>query len=77
MTSAALTADQQDEFRTTGLLRLEGARVGRVVELTGEPGDVVVMHSDCFHAAAPNRLAEPRMMLTGMIESMLSSPERS
>ena len=43
----------------------------RVVELAGEPGDVVVMHSDCFHAAAPNRLAEPRMMLTGMIESSL------
>jgi Phytanoyl-CoA dioxygenase (PhyH) len=39
----------------------------RVVELTGEPGDVILMHSDCFHAAAPNRLTEPRMMLTGMI----------
>ena len=32
-----------------------------------EPGDVVVMHGECFHTAAPNRLAEPRMMLTGMI----------
>jgi ectoine hydroxylase-related dioxygenase (phytanoyl-CoA dioxygenase family) len=42
----------------------------RVVELTGEPGDVVLMHSDCFHAAAPNRLAEPRMMLTDMIVSV-------
>jgi phytanoyl-CoA dioxygenase PhyH len=39
----------------------------RVVELTGEPGDVVLMHSDCFHAPAPNRLNEPRMMLTEMI----------
>jgi hypothetical protein len=39
----------------------------RVAELTGEPGDVVLMHSDCFHAPAPNRLAEPRMMLTEMI----------
>ena len=39
----------------------------RVVELTGEPGDVVLMHSDCFHAAAPNRLTGPRMMLTGMV----------
>lgn len=38
----------------------------RVAELTGEPGDVILMHCDCFHAAAPNRLAEPRMMLTGM-----------
>ena len=40
----------------------------RVVELTGEPGDVSLMHCDTFHAAAPNRLTEPRMMLTGMIE---------
>jgi len=41
---------------------------GAVVEMTGDPGDVILMHCDCFHAAAPNRLAEPRMMLTGMIE---------
>jgi hypothetical protein len=40
----------------------------RVIELTGEPGDVVLMHSDCFHAPALNRLAEPRMMLTDMIK---------
>jgi Phytanoyl-CoA dioxygenase (PhyH) len=40
----------------------------RVVELTGKPGDVILMHSDCFHSAAPNHLAEPRMMLTGMID---------
>jgi Phytanoyl-CoA dioxygenase (PhyH) len=50
----------------------EGAAVDgvplRVMELTGEPGDVVLMHCDTFHAAAPNRSAEPRMMLTGMID---------
>jgi hypothetical protein len=40
----------------------------RVVELTGEPGDVILMHSDCFHAAASNRLTEPRMMLAEMID---------
>lgn len=39
----------------------------RVVELTGEPGDIVLMHSDCFHSAAPNRLDRPRMMLTEMV----------
>jgi len=44
----------------------------RVVELTGKPGDVILMHSDCFHAAAPNRLTEPRMMLSEMV-----SPRRS
>lgn len=40
-------------------------------------GDVVLMHSDCFHAPAPNRRAEPRMMLTGMIDSVLPGPEQS
>jgi hypothetical protein len=30
------------------------------------------MHSDSFHAAAPNRLTEPRMMLTEIV-----SPNRS
>lgn len=44
----------------------------RVVELTGEPGDIILMHSDSFHAVAPNRLTEPRMMLTGM-----AVPDRS
>lgn len=39
----------------------------RVVELTGEPGEVILMHSDTFHAAAPNRLTEPRTMLTEMV----------
>lgn len=44
----------------------------RVVELTGEPGDVILMHSDCFHAVAPNRLTQPRMTLTDMV-----SPDQS
>jgi ectoine hydroxylase-related dioxygenase (phytanoyl-CoA dioxygenase family) len=39
----------------------------RVIELTGEPGDIVLMHCDSFHAAAPNRLSTPRMMLTEMV----------
>ena len=45
---------------------VDGIPLG-VVELTGEPGDVILMHCDCFHAAAPNRLTEPRMMLTGIV----------
>jgi ectoine hydroxylase-related dioxygenase (phytanoyl-CoA dioxygenase family) len=40
----------------------------RVVELTGEPGDVIPMHRDRFHAAAPNRLTEPGMTPTGMAD---------
>lgn len=46
----------------------------RVVELTGEPGDVVIMHCDTFHAAAPNRSNRPRMMLTEMIAA--ARPEK-
>lgn len=37
----------------------------RVVELTGQPGDVVFMHPHLFHAAAPNRSPAPRLMVTG------------
>lgn len=37
----------------------------RVVELTGQPGDVVFMHPHLFHAPAPNRSAAPRLMVTG------------
>lgn len=36
----------------------------RVVELTGEPGDVVVWHQSLLHAISPNCLIQPRMMLT-------------
>lgn len=35
----------------------------RVVELTGEPGDAYLMRADTFHAAAPNSLDDPRIML--------------
>ena len=41
---------------------LDGVPV-RVVELTGEPGDVFVMRVDTFHTVAPNCLDESRMML--------------
>jgi hypothetical protein len=43
---------------------VDGVRV-RVVELTGEPGDVVFLHPHLFHAPAPNRSAAPRLMVTG------------
>jgi len=46
----------------------EGASVHgvqvRVEEMTGEPGDLVVMHPAMMHAYAPNSLDRPRMMLT-------------
>ena len=34
----------------------------RVVELTGEPGDMVFCHPLIVHCAAPNRGARPRFM---------------
>nr|AHE14692.1 DAK2 domain protein [uncultured bacterium] len=38
-----------------------------VCELTGEPGDVVLMHPRTLHAAAPNTGRSPRMMLVEII----------
>jgi ectoine hydroxylase-related dioxygenase (phytanoyl-CoA dioxygenase family) len=35
-----------------------------VAEMTGEPGDLVVMHPAMLHAYAPNGLDRPRLMLT-------------
>jgi ectoine hydroxylase-related dioxygenase (phytanoyl-CoA dioxygenase family) len=44
----------------------------RVVELTGEPGDVVFMHPHLLHAAAPNRSDSPRFMITGGVTEVRS-----
>jgi ectoine hydroxylase-related dioxygenase (phytanoyl-CoA dioxygenase family) len=41
---------------------VDGVQV-RVEELTGEPGDAVIMHPRLLHAMAPNSLDTPRMML--------------
>jgi Phytanoyl-CoA dioxygenase (PhyH) len=39
----------------------------RVVELCGQPGDVVLMNQRILHVAAPNALDSPRMMLADFI----------
>lgn len=39
----------------------------RLAEMTGEPGDVWLMHPSCLHAAAPNVLAVPRLALTQFV----------
>jgi hypothetical protein len=41
---------------------IDGVHV-RVEELTGEPGDAVIMHPRLLHVMAPNSLRAPRMML--------------
>jgi ectoine hydroxylase-related dioxygenase (phytanoyl-CoA dioxygenase family) len=49
--------------------RPEGADVGgHVVELTGQPGDVVFLHPHVLHAAAPNDGDGPRLMVTGGLD---------
>jgi len=40
----------------------------RVVEMTGEPGDVFVMHPWVIHTGAPNAGDEPRMMLLNFVK---------
>jgi ectoine hydroxylase-related dioxygenase (phytanoyl-CoA dioxygenase family) len=39
----------------------------RVVEATGNAGDVYLMHSDCFHAVASNARTTPRIMATSVV----------
>jgi ectoine hydroxylase-related dioxygenase (phytanoyl-CoA dioxygenase family) len=41
---------------------IDGVQV-RVEELTGQPGDAVIMHPRLLHTMAPNSLEGPRMML--------------
>jgi hypothetical protein len=45
---------------------IDGDRVA-VRELTGDAGDVVLMHPRTLHAPAPNAGAEPRMMLVEIV----------
>lgn len=48
---------------------LDGVPV-TVRELTGAPGDVVLMHPRTLHAAAPNAGPTPRMMLVEIIDKL-------
>ena len=60
-----LTAEEHERDRAERLMQ-PGALVGgmpvRVVELTGEAGDVVIGHPWLLHAGAPNSGAAPRLM---------------
>lgn len=52
-------------------LMVDGAVVDsvdlRVREVSGSAGDVYLMHSDCFHAIAPNTRRIPRIMATSVV----------
>jgi ectoine hydroxylase-related dioxygenase (phytanoyl-CoA dioxygenase family) len=53
--------DRIHRYLTAGTV-VDGVHV-RVEELTGEPGDAVIMHPRLLHVVAPNSLHTPRMML--------------
>lgn len=53
--------DRQRRFMADGAV-LRGIAV-RVREMTGDPGDVVVMHAAMIHTIGANALQRPRMML--------------
>jgi hypothetical protein len=59
---------REDEAERTLRLMESGATVDgvavRVVELTGEAGDAVLMHPWQLHAPAPNAGTSPRLMLS-------------
>lgn len=55
-----------DDDRVARFMRTWGQMRGfpvRVEEMTGEPGDVLIMHPAMFHTAAPNGLDRARMTL--------------
>ena len=57
--------DRVERFMQQGTT-LEEVEV-RVVEMTGEPGDVYLVHPLMMHAASPNCLATPRMVLSSTV----------
>jgi ectoine hydroxylase-related dioxygenase (phytanoyl-CoA dioxygenase family) len=63
--SSGESADREERLmrKTT---EIGGVSV-RVVELTGEPGDVALMHPWMLHAPAPNGSSNPRIMITHRI----------
>ncbi|MCX6019939.1 MAG: phytanoyl-CoA dioxygenase family protein [Chloroflexi bacterium] len=68
--NADSTADSTDAERELRFM-IDGTTIDgvhlRVVELTGAPGDAVVMHPWTLHAASPNCAAHPRMMLSSSV----------
>ena len=68
--SRASPADRVSAFMESEAL-VEGVPL-RVVELTGEPGDMVFCHPLIVHCAAPSRGTAPRFM---RIKQQLTSHE--
>jgi hypothetical protein len=60
-------ADRRAAFMADGV-EIEGIRL-RVVELTGEPGDIVFAHPTIVHCVSPNCGTWPRMMRIGSVQT--------
>jgi hypothetical protein len=60
--SRAEKADRIERFMSRGTT-VDGVEL-RVVELTGEPGDVILFHPWMFHAPAANCRDEPRLVIS-------------
>ena len=57
----------EDRHRFLDAHEIDGGPV-RVIECTGEPGDVYLTHPWVFHSIAANGNAEPRLMRSGAIK---------
>jgi len=57
--------DRVHHFMTTATV-VEDVEL-RVVEMTGAPGDTILMHPLLMHAGSPNCLATPRIVLTSTV----------
>ncbi len=66
LTKVGDTAKRVERFTKTELV--SGVPL-RIVELTGEPGDIVLCHPWLLHAVAPNCGEFPRMMCVQRIHS--------
>jgi ectoine hydroxylase-related dioxygenase (phytanoyl-CoA dioxygenase family) len=65
-----MTPDKSRRDRTAWFMDAETDVDGvalQVEEMTGEPGDVLLMHPSALHAGAPNMMAEPRLALTQFV----------
>jgi hypothetical protein len=65
-----MTPDKSRRDRTAMFMEAETEVDGvalQVEEMTGEPGDVLLMHPSALHAAAPNMLSKPRLALTQFV----------
>jgi hypothetical protein len=69
---AALCSPDDDPGRTARFMQAGATLRGvdlRVAEMTGEPGDVVLMHPATLHSLSPNRRTTPRLMLAESVYS--------